>query len=126
MTFIERKDENYRDPCPPGTYLVRGYRRSDGVEVSAYCKKMSRKEMRESLKRRESTERLSSEFGADYEMVQSDYDRDDILQFAGIPKSEREDFTGLFVKVGDGDYKEIWGTRSSSPYSLNAYYERLK
>ena len=109
-----------------GKIFVGSHRLRDGTFVHSYCKEMSRKEMREPLKRRESTERPSSEFGADYEMVQSDYDRDDILQFVGIPKSEREDFTGLFVKVGDGDYKEIWGTRSSSPYSVNAYYERLK
>ena len=35
------KGRDYIDPCPPGTYLVRGYRRrSDGAEVPAYCKKM--------------------------------------------------------------------------------------
>ena len=121
------KGEDYVDTCPPGTYLVRGYRRSDGAEVPAYCKKMSKKESREPFKIRESTpDRSASEFGDDYTMVESDYNRDDILQFAGIPKSEREDFTGLFVKLGDGEYKEIWGTRSSFPYSLNASYERLK
>lgn len=121
------KGVDYIDPCPSGTYLVRGYRRSDGVEVPAYCKKMSRKESREPFKRRELTsERSSSEFGDDYEMVQSDYDRNDILQSVGIPRNEREDFTGVLVKVGDGDYKEIWGTRSSDPYSANASYERLK
>ena len=46
------KGEDYIDPCPPGTYLVRGYRRrSDGAEVPAYCKKMSRK-INEMVKRR--------------------------------------------------------------------------
>ena len=34
-----KDDVDYLDPCPPGTYLVRGYKRSDGVEVPAYCKK---------------------------------------------------------------------------------------
>ena len=39
------KGEDYRDPCPPGTYLVRGYKRSsDGAEVPAYCKRGSKRE----------------------------------------------------------------------------------
>jgi hypothetical protein len=33
------KGEDYIDPCPSGTYLVRGYKRPDGVEVPAYCRK---------------------------------------------------------------------------------------
>ena len=44
------KGVDYIDPCPSGTYLVRGYRRSDGVEVPAYCKRMDRKEPREKEK----------------------------------------------------------------------------
>jgi hypothetical protein len=37
------KGEDYIDPCPSGTYLVRGYKRPDGVEVPAYCRKENEK-----------------------------------------------------------------------------------
>jgi hypothetical protein len=33
--------EDYRNPCPYGEVLVRGYRTRDGKEVSAYCKKVT-------------------------------------------------------------------------------------
>lgn len=39
------KGVDYIDPCPPGTYLVRGYRRSDGVEVPAYCRERTKEEI---------------------------------------------------------------------------------
>lgn len=36
---------NYIDPCPPGTYLVRGYlRKSDGAIVAPYCKKGNKRD----------------------------------------------------------------------------------
>ena len=33
--------------------------------------------------------------------------------------------TGALVRIGDGDYAEVWVTESSRPYSVNAMYERI-
>ena len=33
--------------------------------------------------------------------------------------------TAIIAKVGDGDFKEVWVTEDSRPYSINAVFERI-
>ena len=66
--------------------------------------------------------RLCREFDDRYTLVQTDYELADIIDYAGSPDAYRADITGAMVKVGDGDYSEIWFTESSRYYDLNAEY----
>uniref|UniRef100_D0VWQ2 Hypothetical protein TTMA177 n=2 Tax=root TaxID=1 RepID=D0VWQ2_9ZZZZ len=65
--------------------------------------------------------KLVKDFGDDYTLIQDSQEVKAILEYIG---SEEEPHA-LFVKVGDGDYEEVWGIDSFVPYNfLEAY--RLK
>ncbi len=52
--------------------------------------------------------RLAKEFSPEeYDLVQSDWDKEAIEEYAGI---ERGEYTTYIVKVERGDYTEIWGS----------------
>lgn len=65
--------------------------------------------------------RLVKDFGDDYILIQDTQEIKAILNYIGANDTPH----ALFVKVGDGDYEEVWGIDSFVPYNfLEAY--RLK
>lgn len=119
-----------------GGIYVHGYRKKDGTIVSSYCrdqKKLSEDRMfregfminEHDLKNLDEVKE-AKEFGPDYQRVDVDFEIPEILEgYTDVPKSEYSDFTGLMIKSDNGGMKEVWGTRSSRPYSNTADYERL-
>jgi len=66
--------------------------------------------------------RRASEFGEEYNLVTDSWEVEDIMTH--YVKSESFDnYASLFVKVGDGEYLEIWGGASVVPYLWSTYYK---
>ncbi len=66
------------------------------------------------------TKQLNDLQGNEYTFLQND---GDILDIASEFVTEfAEDITGAVVKVGDGEYLEVWLTESSRPFELSAIY----
>jgi hypothetical protein len=51
--------------------------------------------------------------GAEYTLVTDSQEVTDTLDTIG---KRTEDYDGLLVKVGDGDYDEVWGFCGTTPY----------
>lgn len=65
--------------------------------------------------------RCAEEFGEDYDLVLSDTDLDSLTE--SYPKvCKDESPTGAFVKVGEGEYTQVWLTWSNAPYLNTATY----
>jgi len=47
-----------------------------------------------------------SDFGSEYELVSRDIDVKEILEMLGHPIDE---YDGLFLKMSNGEYKEVYG-----------------
>ena len=62
------------------------------------------------------------EFGDDYTLVQSEDERNEIME---IIYGKGVYVSGMLVKFEDGEYKEVWGVVSSFPYFDDVEYERL-
>jgi hypothetical protein len=72
-------------------------------------------------------QRKCEDFGYGYALVQADFEFEEIMKKYVPDIGERKmDYTGLIIKIGEGEHREIWGTRDSIPYSLTAVYDRLK
>ncbi len=68
----------------------------------------------------ETTKQLNDLQGNEYIFLQND---GDILDVASEFATDfAEDITGAVVKMGNGEYLEVWLTESSRPYELQAIY----
>ncbi len=66
------------------------------------------------------TKQLNDLQGNEYIFLQND---GDILDVASEFVTDfAEDITGAVVKMGEGEYTEVWLTESSKPYLLSAIY----
>ena len=96
-----------------------------GVFVHDYDKNRMKKSERDSMwwnnvKEWEET-RPVGEFGEDYNLVCVDYEVVDILWDIGR-EQEIGQWPCLFVKVGDGYYKEVWGVKTNVPKNTSTAY----
>ncbi len=68
----------------------------------------------------ETTKQLNDLQGNEYIFLQND---GDILDVASEFATDfAEDITGAVVKMGNGEYLEVWLTESSRPFELSAIY----
>jgi hypothetical protein len=72
-------------------------------------------------------QRKCEDFDYDYTLVQTDYEFEAIMrEFVPDIGERKTEYTGLIIKIGEGEHKEIWGTTDSLPYLLTTVYDRLK
>ena len=60
-------------------------------------------------------------FGPAYHLVTDSQEIDYIMR-AYVKDKDFDDYGSLFVKVGDGEYLELWGSESSVAYNHILYY----
>lgn len=60
-----------------------------------------------------------------YTLLTDSQDVQAVLESCGVPKEFRANITGAYVKVGDGDYDDVWLSESNSPWNLSAIYHPL-
>ena len=65
--------------------------------------------------------KVCQEFGEGYTLIADPYEIEHIMESSVCP-DYRDDFGSLFVKVGDGDYDEIWGSGYSVAWLHIVYY----
>jgi transposase-like protein len=57
----------------------------------------------------------------EYQLDDIDYNMRETLNLFGIPNGDKV-ITSMFVKMGDGDFDEVWITDDSAPYNLGTEY----
>ena len=60
-------------------------------------------------------------FGPEYHLVTDSQEVAHIMRWY-VKSEDFDDYASLFVKVGDGEYLELWGSESSIAYNHILYY----
>jgi hypothetical protein len=128
--FIDRNqrtdfmDERKWDEFLQGFYrMKREYEK--GIHLAKRAGMKSTLDAVGAVKAMKSQTRPARAFGREYDMVQNDMDLRELRNHVGnrFWRNNWGDVTGAFVKVGNGEYDEIWVTESSRPYDNSAMYE---
>ena len=65
--------------------------------------------------------RRADQFGDDYTLVTDSQDVEEIMTNY-VKAQSFDNYASLFVKVGDGEYLEVWGSESGMPYVYSTFY----
>ncbi len=70
--------------------------------------------------------RYMKDFSGEYTLLTDSQDIQSVAEYAGIEPIISDDFTGCVVSgIDTGEYSEIWFTKWSAPWNLNAIYHQV-
>jgi len=65
------------------------------------------------------------DFGDEYFLELDSQDIRATLEYCDIEEDLKDEITGVLVKLGDGDFEEVWVTTYNRPFYKNTRYFRV-